>query len=463
MKVQFLGAAGTTTGSMHLIEANGSTILLDCGLYQGKRKEAFERNRNLPVEAGSVDAVVLSHAHIDHSGNCPSLVKNGFEGRIHATDATTDLCRVMLRDSAYIQERDVEYANKKRKKQGKKLFEPLYTIEDAEATNEHFEPVSYGQTFEPAPGIRCAFFDAGHILGSAFTRIEISENGTTRTLFYSGDMGRKHMPILKDPVVVEGCEYLITESTYGNRFHPPVADVKAKLAGLINDIAASRGRLVIPAFSVGRTQQVLYFIHELLEERQIPQIPIFVDSPLSLAATEVFSKHTECYDKEMLELVHSSSEPFGFRGLQFTESADESKALNDREGPFVTISASGMCEAGRILHHLSNTMQDSRNIILIIGYQAEHTFGRRLVEREGPYRLFGEEHRLLARVEVINALSAHADRNEMLEYYGSIDTPFRKAFVVHGEADQSEPFAEALGELGIAEVEIPQPGDEFEL
>ena len=463
MRLRFLGAAQSVTGSMHLVHANGTNIILDCGLRQGKRKETFELNRNFRVDPRSVHALVLSHAHIDHSGNIPTLVRKGFAGRIYATEATADLCRVLLRDSASLQERDVEYVNKKRRNLGKTPFEPLYTVRDAEAVNGHFSPVRYEQLFEPAPGVRCAFFDAGHILGAGITRLEIREGSRMLRLLYSGDLGRNNMPILRDPVIVRNCDALITESTYGNRLHPAEENVKAKLAELIRDVVRSKGRLVIPAFSVGRTQAVLYYIDELLNNGLIPQIPIFVDSPLSRAATRVFAGHQECYDPQMLELIRQGKDPFAVPGLEFVESVEDSKALNEREPPFIIISASGMCEGGRILHHLSHTIEDPRSIILIVGYQSENTLGWRLVKRTGPYRIFGDEYQLRARIEVLNALSAHADRNEMLGYYRLADGHIRTAFVVHGELDQAEPFAQALRDSGVRDVLVPHEGQTVEL
>ncbi len=463
MKVTFFGAVREVTGSMHLLAINGSQVLLDCGLCQGKRKEAFERNRNLPFDAGSVDAVVLSHAHIDHSGNLPTLVNRGFQGKIFATPATADLCDIMLRDSVYLQLRDIHYVNKKRKRQGKNLFEPLALPEDVDRTMRLFETVPYGTKREVAPGLEITFHDAGHILGSAVTAIDFKERGKSARLLFTGDLGRKDMPILKDPEVVHDVDYLLTESTYGDRQHPPRKDVKGALKEVVLEVAQRRSRLLIPAFSVGRTQQLVYFLRELYADGEIPHIPAYVDSPLSTRATDVYEEHEECYDAEAMRIVLQGDEPFTFRGLKYTADVEDSKALNNAEGPVIIISASGMCEGGRILHHLIHSVEDERNVILFVGYQAEHTLGRRIVEHRQPIRIFGDEYQLRAQVHSMNALSAHADRSELLAYFKQIGPGVRTAYVVHGEMDQAQPFSQALGEIGIQDIRIPERGETVEL
>ncbi len=458
MRIHFHGAAGTTTGSMHLVEFGKSRVLLECGLYQGRRKQAFERNRNIPFDVSAIDAVVLSHAHIDHSGNLPTLVKRGYKGPIYATAATGDLCSIMLRDSAYIQQKDVEYVNRKRKKKGQRPFEPLYLHEDAEAALALFKPVKYDQPLDLVAGVKLTFRDAGHILGSAISVYDVSENGNSARLLFTGDMGRRSMPILRDPQVVNDVDYLITESTYGNRRHPPDEDVKKELLALCRKVLERRSRLIIPAFSVGRTQQVLYFLHELWAAGQLGEIPVYVDSPLSTKATAVYDRHPECYDREMMALLRRKEDPFTIERVTFTADVEESKKLNRVQGPAIIISASGMCEAGRILHHLKHAVESPDNIVLIVGYQAEHTTGRRLVRHEKRIRIFGEKYRLRAEVHSIQALSAHADRDEMLDYFREMGPKVKKAFVVHGEPDQSKPFAEALAELGAREAIVPAPG-----
>ena len=463
MKITFQGAAQTTTGSMHHVDFGSKKVLLDCGLYQGSRKKAFERNRNIPFDAKEIDAVVLSHAHIDHSGNLPSLVKRGFDGPIYATDATCDLCRILLKDSAHIQEKDVEYVNKKRKKKGQKPFEPLYAQADVDNTLIKLEPVAYGKPLELFPGLNLTFKDAGHILGSAFSVFDMQNNGSKSRLLFTGDIGREAMPILKDPEVVNNVDYLITESTYGNRLHPKRQDVEARLLEMCNKVLKKGSKLIIPAFSVGRTQQILFFLHELWASGRLAEIPVFVDSPLSSKATRVHDRHEECYDPEMMQLIMRNQDPFTMSRVNFTETVEESKAIKDVKGAAIIISASGMCEAGRILHHLKNNVENPDNIVLIVGFQAEHTLGRRLVERRPDIRIFGETHKLRAETHSIQALSAHADREEMLAYFEDMGPRVKKAFVVHGEPEQQEPFAKALSELGAQEVIIPAPGQVEEI
>lgn len=460
MKITFHGAAQTTTGSMHLLEIEGKRVLLDCGMYQGRRKEAFERNRNLPFDPATLDKVILSHAHIDHSGNIPTLVKRGFKGEILATPATVDLCDIMLRDSAYIQTRDVEYVNRKRLKQGKNLFEPLYVPEDMDEVMKHFRPVPYGTEVDVAPGVRITLNDAGHLLGSANVTIDFKNNGSPKRLLFTGDMGRREMPILRDPVVVKDVDVLITESTYGNRLHPPKADVESRLKDLVEEIRANGAKLIIPSFSVGRTQQIVYFLHEIYTSGRIADVPVFVDSPLSTRATGVYEEHSECYDREISRVFFEGDEPFQFRSLHYTASVEESKEINQLDGPAIIISSSGMCEAGRILHHLANNIGDPRNIVLIVGYQAQNTLGRRLVEHVTPIKIFGDKYDVRAQVYTINALSAHADKNEMLDYFQEMGPKVERAFVVHGEEEQTESFAEALRDIGAANVTVPEKGDE---
>jgi len=461
VNIRFLGAIRTTTGSMHLLRANGRAVLLDCGLYQGKRKEAFERNRHLPFDPTMLDAVVLSHAHIDHSGNLPTLVRRGYKGPVYATPATIDLCDIMLRDSAYLQQRDIEYVNKKRKRQGKRPFEPLYVQEDVERLMGRFEAVDYERATDLGGGFGITYHDAGHILGSAITEIDVAENGSAHRILFTGDLGRPDMPILRDPVPVEGADTLITESTYGSRVHPPKRDVSAKLRDLVNEVCEKRSKLIIPAFSVGRTQQLVYFLDELYNDKQICELPVFVDSPLSTRATDVHQRHPECYDAEALERLHGGDTPFSFPRLRYITHVEDSKALNPQPGPMVIISALGMCEGGRILHHLKNNLGGPDNIVLFVGYQAEHTLGRRLIEGARPIRIFGDKQRVRARIEKINALSAHADRTELLGYHRAVQGSLERAFVVHGEEEYAEALADGMRQQGIPDVVVPHPGQEF--
>jgi len=462
MKLTFAGAAGTTTGSMHLLEINGVRIMLDCGLYQGRRKEAFERNRNMPFDPGTIDLVLLSHAHIDHSGNLPTLFRHGYTGEILCTPATLDLCDIMLRDSAHLQEKDVEYVNKKRHSEGKRPFEPLYTPEDIDITMKHFRGIPYARPFGIAPGATACFHDAGHLLGSAVIAIDFTENGRHKRLLFTGDLGRPDMPILNDPVVVTDVDVLITESTYGDRVHPPKADVAGRIKGFIEDITTQCSKLIIPSFSVGRTQEILFILHELHHQGRLPgNVPVYVDSPLSSKATAVFEKHPECFDQEAMSTILDGHDPFQFRGLTYVTQLEESKRLNTMRGPAVIISASGMCEGGRILHHLAHSVGDPKNILLFVGFQAENTLGRRLVEHQTPIKIFGEEYDVQARIHTINALSAHADRNEFQSYFKAMGPEVEKAFVVHGEPTQSAALAGILQTMGAKEVIIPQPGQTF--
>lgn len=463
MKLTFHGAAREVTGSAHIVTINGKNILLDCGLFQGKRKEAFEKNRNFVVDPANIDVMLLSHAHMDHSGNIPTLVKKGYKGKIYCTDATADLCRIMFQDCARIQVHDVGFVNKKRVKQGRNLFEPLYTPEDADIASQHLEPVPYSKPFKIFDNIEVTFHDAGHILGSAFTEINFSENGSTKKLVFTGDIGRRDIPILQDPVVINDIDYLITESTYGDRKHPSAADVKAALKAVVDKICQTKGKLIIPAFSVGRTQYVVYLLNKLYVEGQICPVPVFVDSPLSSAATEVYAKHKECWDSAALEFLINGRKPFAFDNLRYTESVEESKNLNDQTGPMIIISASGMCEAGRILHHLKNNITDPKNIILIVGYMAENTLGRRIAEHLKQIKIFGTLLPLKAKVEEIAALSAHADEFEMLDYFQKCGTShIQQAFCVHGEQNALDFFSQRLLESGMKNVHIPAPGQIFE-
>ena len=459
MKITFWGAARAVTGSQHLLHVNGKRILLDCGLFQGHRAEAFEQNRNLRFEAESVDAMVLSHAHIDHCGNIPTLVKGGFRGDIHCTMATADLVSIMLRDSAHIHLRDVEYVNKKHKRKGLPPIEPLYSIEDAEESLDYLVGHNYNRWFPVTTGVRALLRDAGHILGSAITVLEIKEDGRTFRLAFTGDLGRRDLPILRDPVLVSDIDYLITESTYGNRFHDDISHMETELAETVQHTYSKGGRLIIPAFSLERTQEVIYTLYRLKEAQKIPTLPIYVDSPLAIDATEVFRVHPECFDDEINEYLLRQEDPFGFRGLHYFRNVEESKRLNKLDGPMIIISASGMCEAGRILHHLKNNIEDERNTVLIVSFQAEHTLGRRIAEKRERVRIFGEEYELRAHVKVIDAFSGHADRVELLGWIRHADGDLKGVFVVHGEEEQALALAEGIRDLGVPRVLVPRRGD----
>jgi len=463
MKLKFLGAAQTVTGSMHLLSINGKRVLLDCGLFQGKRAEAFERNKNFPFDASSIDAVVLSHCHIDHAGNLPNLVRNGFTGPIFATSATRDLCNVMLYDSAYLQERDVEYVNKQLKKRKEPLVEPLYTTEDVEATVSQIVGIRYGQSVEVADGVTISFADAGHVLGSAVTRIETKENGKSRTIGFSGDLGRKNMPILKDPEPIGDVDIWISESTYGGRIHEPIEGMQQRLLNVIQKTIDRGGKLIVPSFSVGKTQEFLYVLFTLNDTGKLPPIPIFVDSPLSVNTTEVFKMHPECFDAETMAYIVRNEDPFGFGRLKYIRSVEESKKLNDLSGPCMIVAASGMCEGGRILHHLANNIDNPANTILVIGFMAEHTLGRRIVERQPQVKIYGEPHPLKAEVAILNSFSAHAGQDELVAYTQTMDkSKLRQTFLVHGELTQAQQLSQKLSESGVGKVSIPARGDTVE-
>ncbi|MCE9545234.1 MAG: MBL fold metallo-hydrolase [Planctomycetia bacterium] len=467
MKLQFFGAAGTVTGSMHLVEVGGRRLLLDCGLYQGPRKQAFEINRNLPFDAKSIDAVVISHAHIDHTGNLPSLVRAGYRGPIYATDATRDLSACMLPDSARLQVSDVRTVNKQRLRTGQRPFEPLYTPEDAARAVRQFAAVNYERPFEPLPGVVGRFFDAGHILGSASVLLELTENGRTRRLLFSGDIGRAGTPILRDPTIVPGADVIIMESTYGDRRHAPPTDTQALIIDAVQTVARERGTLIVPAFAVGRTQEVVYRLNELWDAGQLPPLPVYVDSPLAVDVTAVYRNHPECYDDEVLAAMHASADHdvFGFDRLRYVRSAEESKKLNSLSEPAIIVSASGMCEGGRVLHHLRNHIEQPNTTILFVGYQAENTLGRRILNGAEFVPIMGRDYRLRAQVRRAEGLSGHADCDELLQW--AVQTQQRghvdHVYLVHTETGPAEAFANSLRTAGLPNVTVPKRGEGFEL
>ncbi|MFA4890912.1 MAG: MBL fold metallo-hydrolase [Candidatus Gracilibacteria bacterium] len=460
IKIQFCGAAKEVTGSKHLIEFKGKKILLDCGMFQGKRKEAAEKNSKFPFDPKKVDAVILSHAHIDHSGSLPMLVKQGFNGPIYSTFATRDLCNYMLMDSAYIQEREAEYLLKEKKE----VVDHLYNADDAEKALELFHGVGYEHSFVVDEGIIACFYDAGHILGSALIHLMFYDKDTKErlSLAFTGDLGRKGLPILRDPQIIQKTDVLICESTYGDRLHDAMQTISGEFAGIVNDVCKKGGKLIIPAFSLERTQEIVYHLNILTKDGKIPEIPIYVDSPLSGNVTEVFRGHPECFDKDVYkEFLENGDNPFGFGMLKYTRSVAESKALNDKPGPMIIISASGMCEHGRILHHLKNGIEDHRNAILIVGYQGENTLGRKLQDGESPVKIFGDSYNVKAKVHTIDAFSAHADRSDLLDYIHRVKG-VKKLFLVHGEEAGQKKFKEALEENGY-EAYIPSRDEVVEI
>ncbi len=458
MELQFIGAARTVTGSMHLVRANGKQILLDCGMFQGRRADTYERNKNFPFDASSIDAVVLSHAHIDHAGNLPNLVKNGFRGNIYCTPATADLCRIMLMDSGHIQEKDVEFVNKRRKKKHLPPIEPLYTTEDVEPMLELLVEVPYRAEFEVLEGVKAIYHDAGHILGSASVHLTITEKGKQPFhLGFSGDVGRPNLPILRDPEFMGNVDALICESTYGGKLHAPAEESSQKLLDVVKRTMERGGKIIVPAFSVGRTQDLVYQLNDLKNRGLLPDIPVFVDSPLSMKATAIFRKHPECFDDETNRVLKTDDDVFGFERLHFIRDAEESKTLNDRKGSCMIIAASGMCEAGRIVHHLANNIENPDNTVMIVGYQAEHTLGRKIVERQPEVSIFGEVRRLNCEVTVMNNFSAHADNNELLGFVEPMDrSKLKNIFLVHGDLDRAERFSASLKEHRFQRVDIPE-------
>jgi metallo-beta-lactamase family protein len=463
VKLKFLGAAKSVTGSMHMLELNGTRILMDCGLFQGRREESNRRNRNLPVDPQSVERVVLSHAHIDHSGNLPNLVKQGYKNSIYSTFATRDLCVAMLKDSAYIQEKDAEYLNKRNKRRGLPPIEPLYEADDVEQTISLFRGTGYRKAFYVSADVKLTFYDAGHILGSALAIFDIRKNGKNVRLGYIVDLGRKNLPILRDPAMVKDIHFMIIESTYGNRLHHDLSGTEEKLARVVSRTIKAGGKIIIPAFSLGRTQEVVYTLHKLRGEGKIPQVDIFVDSPLAVNVTEIFRLHPECFDRETNQIIASDGNPLGAGSVKYIRDVEESKKLNRREEPCIIISASGMCESGRILHHLKNNIEDPRTTILVVGFMAMNTLGRRIVQGKEKVKIFGEQHRLNAKVEIFDEFSAHADRDGLLGYVRNTKDSLKGVFVVHGEEEQSEALAEGIRDLGVHNVLVPDLGQEVDL
>jgi metallo-beta-lactamase family protein len=456
MNVTVLGAAREVTGSCHLLRVGGSAVALDFGMFQGRRTEAHEKNLDVPFDAGELTAVVLSHAHIDHSGRLPLLSRYGFDRPVYATPATRDLCAIMLADSAHIQRSDADFL----RRHGRSCEPPMYDQNDVTRLMGRMIAIPYDDPFDLAPGIRATFVEAGHILGSASIVLDCTEGSRTRRLVYSGDIGRWGLPIIRDPRPPVEADAVIMESTYGNRDHQPVDLTQERLAEIIRSTAARGGRVLIPAFAVGRTQELLYDLHSLTRANAIPPIPIVVDSPLATAATGVFAINPDAFDRSEA-LVAAVDDLFRFERLEFTRDTNASKALNSRHGPMVIIAASGMAESGRILHHLANGASDPRNTILIVGFQAEHTLGRRIVERRPMIKVFGEEIPLRARVEVLDGYSAHADRTELKRWIDEVRGPAKRklpVYLVHGEPDAQEAFAATLRADGY-EVAIPARGE----
>jgi metallo-beta-lactamase family protein len=443
---------------MHRIDIDRRSLLLDCGLFQGHRTESYERNRSFPFSPKKIDAVVLSHAHIDHCGNLPHLVKQGFKGPIFCTPATRALAAVMLGDAAKIQEEDAIYLNRKREK-GEPKVEPLYDGRDVYQTLIQLKAVPYDTPEEILKGIEVTFVDAGHLLGSAMVSMRLTNGAESTRLTFTGDLGRPGLPILRNPSPVPPCDFLISESTYGGHMHEPVEETAEKLGEVVRRTVERGGKLVIPAFAVGRTQTVVYFLHQLMQAKRLPDVPIFVDSPMAVRATEVFQSHPECFNEETLKLLQEDPDLFDGRRVHYVEKVHDSIALNDRIDPCVIVSASGMCESGRILHHLKHHIEDPRSTILIVGYQAEGTLGRRLVEKRPEVRILGQSLKVKAEIVVLNGLSAHADHGDLLRSLTPLAKSAKQVRLVHGDPDRSEALAVALREAGFADVAVPNRGD----
>jgi len=465
MKLKFCGAAGTTTGSQHLLEVNGSKILLDCGLYQGSRKDAYEVNCCFPYfDPKDIDCVVLSHAHIDHSGNLPNLTTKGFSGNIYATHATRDLCQIMLADCARIQASDIDWLNKHRRRQGLEEVAPLYNEQDAEQCLRQFVTITYERPLPIADGVTLQFIDAGHILGSAQVLLEVHDqtDGQKKRFLFSGDVGRGKNEVLRDPVPVHDVDFLLMESTYGGREHEAPPGVGDHFAEMILRAVARGGKILIPAFAVERTQQLLYVLNELFEQGKIPDLPVYVDSPLAVSATEIYRLHPDAFNQEVYEALFSKRNPFGFENLTLVRSVNGSKALNDIEGVAIIISASGMCEAGRILHHLKNNITDSRTTVLFVGYCADNTLGRRIRDGEREVPILGGRYRVQAHIEAIDSFSGHADHSELLDYFDRTTGPKKQVWLVHGEHVPAHVLRDALAARHSAPVTVAELGTEVE-
>ena len=457
MRFHFLGATRTTTGSMYLIEVNSQRLLLECGLFQGRRDESIERNRTFPFDARQIDAAILSHAHIDHCGNFPNLCRQGFTGNIHCTFATRDLAAIMLEDSAEIQRADAEFVSRRRAKRNLPPVEPLYSAADADKAIRQFVAVNYDRPMPVIDGVTVTFRDAGHILGSAQVVLDVREKDRKFRWLFSGDVGRGGDDILNDPQPVEDVDYLQVESTYGGREHTAKPAAVEDVGRLVSETLAANGKVIIPAFSVGRTQQIVYTLHQLTLDGKIPRVPIYVDSPLSVNATEIFRLHPECFNAATYRFLREKANPFGMENLTYIREVAHSMKLNDLKEPAIIISASGMAEAGRIRHHLRNNIGAAKNLILFIGYCAEHTLGAQILSGQNPVNIFGEPHTVRAKIASVDAFSGHADKNELQRYVQALTGDIKKIAVIHGEESQCLAFAQTLRKLKPkAEVIVPE-------
>ena len=459
------GATEEVTGSKHFLQIGDQQIMVDCGAFQGKRKEAEEKNRNWPFDAAKITGAILTHAHFDHSGLIPVLIKKGFNANIYTTPASRDLASLIMMDSAHIQAKDIEYLKKKAAKRGETFDkEPLYVESDVVDALQYFITISYHRPFYIADGVRATFYDAGHILGSAITLLEIKRNGQEMRIGFSGDLGRKNLPILRDPEIIPDVDYLVMESTYGHRLHDPIDRVMDKLADVVNRTVRRRGKIIIPAFAVERTQELVYYLHLLRQQNRIPKIPVYVDSPMAVNATAIFKVHQECYDQETRHaFLENHQNPFGFDDLHYVTSVEDSKRLNDLKEPAIIISSSGMCEAGRILHHLAHNIENPNNTIMIVGFMAQNTLGRKIKEEQPEVKILGDMYRLKAEVVTMNAFSAHADYNDILDYVSHLNFKrLKRIFLVHGEPDAQANLKKLLEERNY-KVTIVKYGEHYTL
>ncbi len=470
MEIEFIGAAQTVTGSKHLVRTKHAAVLLDCGLFQGPRRQSIERNKALGVDPREISAVVLSHAHIDHSGALPMLVKGGYRGPVYATPATRDLCAAMLMDAAMIQDSDARYINKQIARGHSDLLhvDPLYDEDDVLRVLEQMVGVPYHRKMAIAPGVELTFFDAGHVLGSAITVLDIDgdgDDGVGRRLVFTGDLGRAGMPILRDPECPPDADVLVMESTYGDRLHAPIGDSTGKLAEVISRVTARGGKVIIPSFALERAQEIVFALKVLKKQGLIPPVPVYVDSPLTVKITDVFKLHPECFRAETRALLTASQSPFEFDQLRYVSSTEDSKAIDADPAPAIIISASGMCEAGRVLHHLKATLEDEKNAVMIVGFQAAHTLGRRLVEHRARVKVFGVERDVRAEVVVMNGFSAHADQKDLASFVTAAQGSgkLRSVLLVHGEPGPQRALSEVLRQGGAADVRAPAQGDRWSL
>jgi Predicted exonuclease of the beta-lactamase fold involved in RNA processing len=466
MKITFLGAAKTVTGSCYLVEAKGCKFLVDCGMFQGHSKEDLMNEEPFPFNPSSLDFVLLTHAHIDHSGRLPKLFIEGFQGDIITTKATMELCKIMLPDSGHIQEFENEWTNRKRERAGLSPVKPLYTFQDATDCIRLFKSFNYNEVFKISEGVKVRFNDAGHILGSSIVELWVTENGEETKVVFSGDLGNKGIPILRDPTIIESADYLVIESTYGNRLHNDSNNKLNRFVDILTDTIRGGGNVIIPSFAVGRTQEIIYELHNQRDKykdklKEILSIPVYVDSPLAVSATQVFRNNLDCFDEEAREYIKNGDNPLDFPGLQFTQSLDESKALNESKDCKIIISASGMCEAGRIKHHLKHNLWRKECSILFVGYQAEGTLGRRLVDGAKRVKIFGEDISVNARIEMIEGFSGHADKNGLLDWIGSFNRKPHRIFIVHGEETVMNEFSASINSKYGIETVIPSKGDSY--